>query len=77
MLESEETGFSAIEEEVKSNQMMNRPTVYAGMNAKRGSKNDEVEYDEDTYGHQAYADLINQYVDNPLGQGGVRHSYID
>jgi hypothetical protein len=31
VLETEETGFSAIEEEVKSNQMVSRPTVYAGM----------------------------------------------
>lgn len=34
MLESEETGFSAVEEEVKSNQLTNRPTVYAGMQGK-------------------------------------------
>lgn len=34
VLESEETGFSAVEEEVKSNQMVNRPTVYAGMQGK-------------------------------------------
>lgn len=31
VLETEETGFSAIEEEVKSNNMQQRPTVYAGM----------------------------------------------
>ena len=34
VLETEETGFSAIEEEVKSNEMIQRPTVYAGMSAK-------------------------------------------
>jgi hypothetical protein len=30
-LESEETGFSAVEEEVKTSDFMPRPTVYAGM----------------------------------------------
>lgn len=34
LLETEETGFSAIEEEVKSNEMNKRPTVYAGMQTK-------------------------------------------
>lgn len=34
MLESEETGFSAIEEEVKSRDVNMRPTVYAGMESK-------------------------------------------
>lgn len=33
-METEETGFSAIEEEVKSNDMLVRPTVYAGMSTK-------------------------------------------
>lgn len=31
VLESEETGFSAVEEEVKGIDIINRPTVYAGM----------------------------------------------
>ena len=31
VLESEETGFSAVEEEVRSNFLKQRPTVYAGM----------------------------------------------
>lgn len=34
VLETEEAGFSAIEEEVKSPQINARPTVYAGMSAK-------------------------------------------
>lgn len=38
MLESEETGFSAIEEEVKSRDLNQRPTVYAGMANKESKK---------------------------------------
>ena len=38
VLESEETGFSAIEEEVKGIDLVSRPTVYAGMQSKLDHK---------------------------------------
>ena len=38
VLESEETGFSCVEEEVKGIDLVNRPTVYAGMQNKLESK---------------------------------------
>ena len=68
MLESEETGFSAIEEEVKSRDVNARPTVYAG----------KVSKDYKSYGidmnHFAAAEdefndpiLMNQFLDNTMG----------
>ncbi len=61
-MESEETGFSAVEEEVKSNQMINRPTVYAGMS---GKMEKSTMHDSDN----VYNELIHQYVDNSIDQG--------
>ncbi|CDW72745.1 UNKNOWN [Stylonychia lemnae] len=65
ILETEETGFSAVEEEVKSNQMVNRPTVYAGMQA----KGDKTTSQND--GSDAYSDLINKYVDHSIDSTNV------
>jgi len=65
ILETEETGFSAVEEEVKSNEMVNRPTVYAGMQAK-GDKS--TSYNDGT---DAYSDLINKYVDHSIDSANV------
>eukprot|EP00347_Sterkiella_histriomuscorum_P009761 403339992 len=59
ILESEETGFSAVEEEVKSNQLANRPTVYAGMQGKLDRQGSQD-------GSEAYNDLIQKYVDNSI-----------
>jgi hypothetical protein len=60
-----------VEEEVKSNEMLNRPTVYAGMQ----SKTDRMGSSER---EQVYAELMNQYVDNSIDSAqGINQHYID